>query len=127
MAFERVTPMSSTLIEPPETPPDGLFRSERRFEIVDGIEIEVPPMSAYSDEVALRIFGNLILFLEHNDIGKAQHEVLFRLPLPKERNRIPDVAFTSYERWPKDRPYPNRGKARNVVPDLAVEVMSPGD
>ena len=72
-------------------------------------------------------FLKLGVFLETTELGTAQHEVLFRLALPKDRNRIPDVAFTSYERWPKDRPFPFRGNARDVVPDLAVEVVSPGD
>jgi Uma2 family endonuclease len=127
MEFEEERRMSSTLIQPLETEHDGLFRSEMRFEIVDGKEIEVPPMSVYSDEVGIRIFRKLSAFLDQNDIGQPQHEVLFRLPLPEERNRIPDVSFTSYERWPKDRLFPNRGKARDVAPDLAVEVISPGD
>ncbi len=33
----------------------------------------------------------------------------------------------SLERWPKDRPIPGEGNAWDVVPDLAVEVVSPND
>ncbi len=99
-----------------------------RYEIVDGVEVEVPPMSAYTDEVALRTYNGILLYLAKNDIGQAQHEIMFRLALPQDRNRIPDVSFVSYERWPKNKPYPSRGKkARDVVPDLAIEVISPGD
>ena len=36
------------------------------------------------------------------------------------------MAFVSYERWPKDRTLPGTATWR-VVPDLAVEVISPHD
>lgn len=38
--------------------------------------------------------------------------------------RRPDVAFVSRERWPTDRPVP-RTAAWDVVPDIAIEVISP--
>jgi Uma2 family endonuclease len=37
------------------------------------------------------------------------------------------MAYISYERWPRSKPFPYTGNARNVVPDIAVEVVSPGD
>src|SRR5262249_21197814 len=54
-------------------------------------------------------------------------ESLFRLPLPSDRssNRRPDVAFVSYQRWPANRPQPISDNAWDVVPDLAVELVSP--
>jgi Uma2 family endonuclease len=42
------------------------------------------------------------------------------------RKRRPDVAFVSYERWPRQRRVP-RAEAWDVVPNLAVEVVSPSD
>jgi Uma2 family endonuclease len=54
-------------------------------------------------------------------------EILFRLPLDSERNRRPDVAFVSSQRWPLDRPFSLTDNAWDVVPDLAVEVISPTD
>ncbi len=41
------------------------------------------------------------------------------------RNRRPDLAFVSFDRWPIDRPMSSRDNAWDVVPDLAVEVTSP--
>ena len=35
--------------------------------------------------------------------------------------------FVSYSRWARDRAIPFTGNALDVVPDLAVEVVSPGD
>lgn len=37
------------------------------------------------------------------------------------------MAFVSYERWALSRPFSPTANAWNVVPDLAVEVISPGD
>ena len=53
-------------------------------------------------------------------------EALFKLFAKPKRQRRPDLAFVSYERWPRDRPIP-RAAAWDVVPDLAVEVVSPGN
>jgi Uma2 family endonuclease len=56
-------------------------------------------------------------------------EMLYRLPLAadRSRNRRPDVAFVTFDRWPEDRPMPYRGNPVDVVPDLVVEVASPTD
>jgi Uma2 family endonuclease len=48
------------------------------------------------------------------------------LPLAKDRNRKPDVAFVAYSRWPKSKPIPSTN-AWDVLPDLCVEVISPND
>jgi Uma2 family endonuclease len=45
--------------------------------------------------------------------------------LPKERNRRPDVAFVSFQRWPKGQREGLDENAWNVAPELAVEVVSP--
>jgi len=52
-------------------------------------------------------------------------EVLFNLA-PIKKQRRPDAAFVSYQRWAKTRPMVN-ANAWDVVPDLAVEVVSPTD
>jgi Uma2 family endonuclease len=43
--------------------------------------------------------------------------------LPQRR---PDVAYVSYQRWPRQRRVPST-QAWAVVPDLAVEVISPSN
>ena len=45
---------------------------------------------------------------------------------PVQRQRRPDVAFVSYNRWPRQRRVP-RTEAWEVVPNLVVEVVSPTD
>ena len=58
--------------------------------------------------------------------GTAVPEMLFDLGPTVRRKRRPDVAFVSYERWPRQRRVP-RAEAWDVVPNLAVEVVSPSD
>ncbi len=118
--------MSSALLESPGPIYVG-DRNDSMFEVVDGETVDLPEMSLYANTVALRLFTRLAAFAEANDLGQADHEILYNLNLPKPRNRRPDVSFVSYKRWPKDRPYPYTGNAQHVVPDLAVEVLSPND
>ena len=56
--------------------------------------------------------------------GQVDVEMLYLLDAPKNLQRRPDVAFVSFERWPRDRPIPGTN-ALEVVPDLAIEVVSP--
>jgi Uma2 family endonuclease len=52
--------------------------------------------------------------------------MLFDLGPTVRRKRRPDVAFVSYERWPRQRRVP-RAEAWEVIPNLAVEVVSRSD
>ena len=49
---------------------------------------------------------------------------LFRLRSEPNLQRRPDAAFVSFDRWPKAWRIP-QANAWDVVPDLAVEVVSP--
>ncbi len=120
--------MASMLTEP-AAPPIGTGDpgGDALYEIVDGQRVELPPMSAYASRVTFRLGYELARFANEHNLGEAVTEVLFRLPLEQSRNRRPDVAFVSYERWPKGRPQPTNGNAWDVVPDLAAEVISPND
>ena len=107
---------------------DPVFEDDA-YEIVDGQRVEVAPMSAYAAKIATRLATEINLFAWPEKRGEAIVESLFRLPLAKDtgRNRKPDVAFVSSDRWPADRPQPVGDNAWDVVPDLAVEVVSPTD
>jgi Uma2 family endonuclease len=50
--------------------------------------------------------------------------MLFRIDPARGLERRPDLAFISHERWPLERRAP-MAAAWEVVPDLAVEVVSP--
>jgi Uma2 family endonuclease len=99
------------------------------YEVVNGLVVEKPPMSGLASEVANRIRDELTYHGRATRTGRTRNDMLFRLPLPEDRrrNREPDVAFISFERWPEDRPMPYLGNPVDVVPDLMVEVASPTD
>lgn len=52
--------------------------------------------------------------------------MLFILDAQRDLRRRPDMAFISAQRWPMDRDLPSTGNWE-VVPDMAVEVISPND
>lgn len=116
--------MTSTTLEAPVVSPP-VVSDEERYEIIDGRRVELPPMSAFAGRIASRIVRLVGPFADAHDLGEVVAEVLFRLPLPRVRNRRPDVAFVSYRRWPKGQPQPRDDNAWDVVPDIAVEVISP--
>src|SRR5450755_2923296 len=117
----------TAVLEPAIAVSPSVIDDDAFFEIIDGKRVESPPMSAYAVRVASKIARRIDNFAESQNLGEAVTEVLFRLHLDRDRNRRPDVAFVSYQRWPKDRSMPLNGNAWDVVPDLAVEVLSPTD
>ena len=110
-----------------ETEIQPVPRDDDFYEIVNGERIGKPLMSAYAVKVGSRLSAKLAVFIDDKDLGEVVSEMLFRLPLKEDasRNRRPDLAYVSFARWPADRPMPARGDAWDVVPDLAVEVISP--
>lgn len=111
------------------TPLPKLVRDEfdhEHYEIIDGVKVELPPMSVDSQVLGSRLARHLSNFGIDKNIGEAYVEVLFKLPLKKDRNRRPDVAFVSYARWPKYQPMPDTN-AWDVLPEVCVEVVSPND
>ena len=119
--------MSATLApEAPSWAADLDPYDHDNFEIIDGIKVELPPMSADSQFLASRIARHLSNHGVASGVGEAYIETLFKLPLGYDRNRKPDVAFVPYSRWPKDRRPPSTNEW-DVLPDLCVEVVSPSD
>jgi Uma2 family endonuclease len=115
----------TTLLEPVATwipPSNGV--EDALYEVVKGQRVELPPMSAYATRIASELHGRLFIFAQSQELGISVMEMLFALPLPDRQNRRPDVAFVSYQRWAKGLPIPEADNAWDVVPDLAIEVMS---
>ena len=109
--------------EVPDAEPEPLFDDEH-FELVDGQLLE-KPMGFGEQWLDSKLHAFFILFLHGNDIGRAVVEGKFALPNTGNR-RIPDLAFISYETWPKSKSFPKAAYA-SMAPDLAVEVISPSD
>src|SRR2546430_2694742 len=76
-----------------------------RFEIVNGQIVETNSMSNYANRVANNLKRVVDRYLAQNDIGETGVELLFHIAQAEDegRNRRPDWAFVSYQRWAKDR------------------------
>ena len=114
------TPESDLLGPQPATEPEGLY------EVVDGQVREKPPMGNFENFLASDLLTLLNSFVKANRLGWAVMEPLFRLDPEANLQRRPDLAFISAERWPLERGRP-RDTPMDVMPDLAVEVISPSN
>ena len=94
-----------------------------RYEVIDGIRVEREPMGAFETVLASWLCHLLNSFVAGKKLGLAVNEMLFVLNASRNLQRRPDVAFVSYARWPAA--IVARASAWDVVPDLAVEVVSP--
>lgn len=98
--------------------------TDQLYEVIDGLPVVL------SDHVASAVIGcrigDELNHFSMPGLGIAYGQMLFKLPLPADRNRRPDVAFVPYSVWPRTRPLPNTN-AWNVLPSLCVEVVSPTD
>jgi Uma2 family endonuclease len=97
-------------------PKDG-----QKYELVEG-EVVVSPASVLHGEIALKIAHIIATFLDDHPIGKVYGDNV-GLVFPTGNLRSPDAFFVRTEKLPG-------GKSPNKfgdLPDLAVEVLSPGD
>lgn len=97
-------------------------RDGRKYELVDG-RIAVSPAGARHGVIAIRLAARILEHVEARDLGYVlDSSTGFRLPSGNVRS--PDVSFVRKGRFPDER-VPT-GFA-DVVPDLAVEILSPED
>jgi Uma2 family endonuclease len=114
-----MTTSLAALPTPQVSPPD----SDALYEVVNGRRVELPPMGAFETDLASDLGAYLRQFTRRR-LGRAVNEMLFLLDREPDLQRRPDVAFVSYDRWPRHRRVPTTA-AWEVVPELAVEVVSP--
>ncbi len=113
--------MSPALLEQiaRQLPEDALY------EVVDGRVVE-----KHVSTLALWIASELCAILRDHvrghQLGWLGTEMIFVLADEEPLIRRPDVAYVSAERWPLDRPLPYEGNW-HIAPDLAVEIVSPGN
>src|SRR6188474_3349869 len=111
--------MSTATLPMPAAPASGpQITDDELYEIIDGQRIGLPPRAVYSVWIASLIHEHLAVFARTQGVGRALSEALFHLPSHVSRDRRPDVAFVSYQRWAKNRSVPRTGNAWNVVPNL---------
>ena len=99
--------------------------SEHLYEVIDGLHTKMTDMSVISAGLG-SILASLLNEFARKTLGTAFTDVLFKLPLPLDRNRRPDVAFVPFSVWPRTRSLPNTN-AWTALPALCVEVVSPTD
>jgi Uma2 family endonuclease len=94
----------------------------RLFELVDGLLVE-KVMGHPESRIAMALIGALDRYLEKHDLGVLSGEGgMFRFP--ESLVRIPDVAFANWSRFSDED---LEAAVPEVVPDLAVEVLSQGN
>jgi len=98
-------------------PKDG-----RKYELVDG-KVVVSPAGVLHGEIALKIAHIIATFLDDHPIGKVYGDNV-GLVLPTGNLRSPDAFFVRTEKLPDGKSPSTFGE---LVPDLEVEVLSPGD
>jgi Uma2 family endonuclease len=102
---------------PDESALDGLY------EIVDDQIVEKDTVGAYELVLANTLADLIRSQPGVRDLGRVLVEVVFDLRPAVNRHRRPDVAFVSFERWPRAREVPD-AVSWPIVPDLAIEVVS---
>ena len=116
--------MATALLDEPLTNPAPISNDvESLYEIIDGEMKEKEPMGAYMTLLACELFAMLRDYVNQQKLGIVVTEMLFKFQRDPDRGRRPDVAFVSRERC-RQSPLPREGDW-GVVPDLAVEVVSP--
>jgi Uma2 family endonuclease len=110
----------------PGTQPEKEFIPDFHYEVVEGKFVETPRMGAFESVIASILQTYLGPFAMEKELGRVATETLFVLSETRKLRRRPDVAYVSYERWPRNRRVPGT-EAWGVVPDLAVEVVSPSN
>lgn len=113
----------ATLVETPARAP---VDNDILYEVIDGRIVEKPVMGIYQVLVASELIRLMNTSAGMDRLGRVVSEMLFVVDPTRKLKRRPDVAFVSYERWPRRSPSPT-GDALEVVPDLAVEVISPSN
>lgn len=103
-----------------------LPKDDRLYEVVDGAIVELEPMGVYECYIAGELHTLLNEYAKKNHLGNAVIETLFQMDSAVRTERRPDVAFVSFNRWPANRGIP-RTSAWKVLPELAVEVISPSN
>ena len=99
-------------------PPDDML-----YEVVDG-QINEKIVGVREGNIATLLSGFIFMFLQQHRLGRVIGETMFLIDAAKNLQRRPDVAFVSKSRWALDRGVPDSA-AWDVVPDLAMEVVSP--
>ena len=93
--------------------------ADRRFELINGEIIEKVPTEEHGI-IAIRIAGEIYIYLKLHPIARAGVEVNHQMPNDPYNSRLPDISVTLIT----DAPVVKHGAVPHM-PDLAVEIKSP--
>jgi Uma2 family endonuclease len=97
---------------------------DKRVELVRGVLVVREPAGFRHGAISATLTKLLAVHVDSNGLGRVlAAETGFQLAADPDTVRAPDVAFVSRERLPD----PEQGGYPALAPDLAVEVLSPGD
>jgi Uma2 family endonuclease len=100
-----------------------LSREGQRWELVRGVLVEMTPTGDIHGVVTMWLGHLLLAYVDEHDLGEVTAaETGFRLATDPDTVRAPDVGVIL-----KERLVPLTGGYYPLAPDLAVEVVSPGD
>ena len=97
--------------------------SENHYDLIDGELFEMPPPGYAHGRLAVLIARYIGNFVEAQELGEVTVESGYHPPDNRHTLLSPDVAFLSKAKAPQ----PFWGKYIPVMPDLAVEILSPSD
>ncbi len=98
-------------------------RDGRRYQLVKGELVEMTPVGRRHGRIALKLGSALGSYVDAQKLGETMVETGFCLECQPDTVRAPDVSFLSTERLP---PEDHEGFVSGA-PDLAVEIVSPGE
>jgi Uma2 family endonuclease len=93
------------------------------FELIEGELVKMAPPGMLHGSLASLIAHHLLSYLTENDMGMVTVETGYYPKGTRDTLLSPDVAFLSKARLPQSDPQ----KYVPIMPDLAVEIMSPSD
>jgi Uma2 family endonuclease len=105
--------------------PEILNEPEGLYEVIDGRVVE-KPMGVYEVWLAKAVYDLVNRHVIDNSLGRVVQEMIFDLRPMVDRERRPDVAYISFERWAQNRRLP-KTRSWAVAPDLAIEIVSPSN
>lgn len=109
---------------PPQSDDLLALAEGKPFELVDGVLTEKPAIGFYAAKVAGELYFRLGSHVRTTGQGEVVFETSFQcFPHKPTQTRRPDIAFVVGGRLAE---VPNDGHVP-IRPDLAVEVLSPGD
>jgi Uma2 family endonuclease len=103
--------------------PEILSEPGGLYEVIDGRVVE-KPMGVYEVWLAGEVYDLVNRHVKEHLLGRVVQEMIFDLRPIIDRERRPGVAYISFDRWAQNRRVP-KTRSWAVVPDLAVEIVSP--